>query len=144
MCNITWFYNTLSYQYLYTNCILVIWHPEDGQRSDWNSWWKLICEHIYKCAFVGLTYKDKMIIYFTFTVWKPRIWKLNLDNNCMLSSLKPETIVSWKPWWIKDIFHSSQWNFEFKWGFWLSQQSVTLWRILVGTTLFENHSLWAM
>jgi len=34
MCDIMWFYQTLLCYFLYTDCILVIRHPDDGHGSD--------------------------------------------------------------------------------------------------------------
>ena len=34
--NTKWFYHTFVYIYLYTECMLVITHPNDGHRSDRN------------------------------------------------------------------------------------------------------------
>jgi len=43
------------YNYLHTDFILVIRHPNDGNRSGRNMLLKN--EHIYKAAFVGLSYR---------------------------------------------------------------------------------------
>jgi len=52
-CNIQWFYYSLLYNYLYSDYIIVIRHPDDGHWIDWNMLVeKYVIEHIDKCAYV--------------------------------------------------------------------------------------------
>lgn len=59
-CNTKWFYHTFV-QLFYIDFILVIRYNDYGHGSDRN---RSAIEHIYYCAFVGLSFKYKPSSFF--------------------------------------------------------------------------------
>ena len=66
-----WFYYTSLYNYLYTNCIPVMHHPDNGHKGHWN-----MLENNNNMLFNILINEHLLILYYSLHA----LWKITISQ----------------------------------------------------------------